>query len=199
MDHVEKINGYSVTYRTKCKHLELRGFHNKPHYVCLKCGADVEFCDECQKVFTLLTLIKNNGVCGNCSNKPGSQPIQIFAPQVIQFPTLFSQLLETGLSQFLEEENASESDIPDLKLPTPTSEMRFEKEDEKVSDEEIEGDVKNILAEDSQKKLWLVEWEGDDSGTWEEYDTIKDSIVFKEYIYQQMRDREGLTIHPECQ
>jgi hypothetical protein len=87
-------------------------------------------------------------------------------------------------------------------LPTPVSEMRLEDEEEQKSDDEKTektGVIKNILAEDSQKQLWLVEWEDEEHGTWEEYETVKDSEVFKQHIHKNMLVREGLFVHPERQ
>lgn len=68
----------------------------------------------------------------------------------------------------------------------PISEMRLEKEDANEEKEVSEGIVKNILAEDPQKKLWLVEWDGEEHATWEDYSTVKDSVIFKEYIEKRM-------------
>lgn len=76
-------------------------------------------------------------------------------------------------------------------VPTPISEMRMEVEspeespEEKEADTIMEGTIKNILAKDPLKKLWLIEWENDDHATWEKYDTLKDSTIFKEYIEKQ--------------
>lgn len=77
-------------------------------------------------------------------------------------------------------------------LPTPISEMRMEVESQEEQqsntgedDTIMEGTIKTVLAKDPVKKLWLIEWENDEHATWEKYDTLKDSTIFKEYIERQ--------------
>jgi hypothetical protein len=41
--------------------------------------------------------------------------------------------------------------------------------------------ISKILQVDSQTKNWLVEWT-DFSRSWESYENIKDTIVFREYV-----------------
>jgi len=204
MDHVRKRNGYFITYNKRCKHPSLRAFHNKPNYVCMKCGSECQFCDGCEKVFTISTLKKNGGICGRCDSSGGSgglphliiEPANHFHPQQLPLHLLFPP----GLFSRGDSSEETHPRLPPPGLPTPVSELRTNPEEEEEEDDIVmEGVVRRVLAEDSQKKLWLIEWDGDDHASWEDYDTVKNSRVFREYIERQMAIRDGLPVPQETQ
>lgn len=184
MNNTRKRNGYYITYTKKCNHPSLRGFKNKPNYVCLGCGSECDFCDECDKVFTIDTLKKYGGICGKCHSNVNILSLLLGWGQQEGQTSVEQSLAEQA------EQSSAELNPPPLET-TPISEMRVDM-DEDVKDTDDIGIITNILAEDSEKKLWLVEWKDDEHATWEDYDTLKDSQVFKEYIFKQMRQGDPI-------
>jgi len=220
----------TIIHNPKCTHTTLRAFAKKRYFVCLGCGSDCQFCDVCEKVFTLKTLKKYGGICGKCDVLERSDGLERSdAEMTDHMESDFLEMMERNGHRL--EDCDSKCDQPPLKrlnqqltielpmLPflsfggqfpgmnqppmvpfedfpshqVPVSEMRIEKDGEtKEPVETTEGIVKNILAEDPQKKLWLVEWEGEEHATWEDFNTIKDSRIFKEYIERQMVRKESL-------
>ena len=177
-------NGYNIIRTKKCRHFNLRFFKRDFSYTCLNCGSRCQFCESCEKAYTLSTLKKHGGICGKCDNSKPQQPSSIPFTQ-LQIPMFFQLPL---IQQQVQPE------IPCRPQPvTPVSEMRMDTDENLTNsdDESVTSTVKNILAEDPYKKLWLVEWDNEEHATWEEYNTIKDSIVFKEYIERQMMVREN--------
>lgn len=187
MDKVENKNGYIIKRNVRCKHPKLRAFAKKTYYVCMTCGSECQFCIECNKVFTLNTLSKYDGICGNCSNKYGDYASPLFMLN-LPLTSMLSGLLPP-LNRYVPiEEETEEKPLSEyIRSPSDFSE-EIEMTDEKESNEyQARGDVKSIVSEDKQKKLWLVEWENYNYATWESFDKIKDSKKFQDYIEHKMK------------
>jgi hypothetical protein len=184
MNYTRNVNGYSITYNKRCKHSNLQAYHpNHVLYTCRSCEAKCAFCLECNIVYTLNTLKKNNGICGSCNNKQKKNRRNIILQQVQ--PLHF--ILPGALQQV---EQKVEQKVEQNVVDYPVSELRVEDiGDEDVNmdeDEDKDYILKNILAEDNKKKLWLVEWVGEEYATWESYETIRDTKGFQEYIEKRM-------------
>lgn len=191
MRKVRKINGYNITSKFTCKHLDLFEFSGNTNYICRYCKSECQFCEGCEKVFSIRLLSKNGGVCRACNREtveafsfvPPPPPL-VRSTNADPVPSL--SFLLSSLPMPWEEGGGKrnrEGDIPKSK-EKPVSEIHAP-----LENKFDEGDftVKRILDEDPVNKVWLTEWtEGEAS--WEPYDNIKDTKIFQEYIESKMKN-----------